>query len=239
MEGFLKTLNDNAGAFQVVFAALVTLATVVYAALTWILVAETRRMRRAQTDAKVVIGLEVRPQYVGFVDVCVRNEGVGPAYDVSFAVRPTVTGQGDASVVETIASLGFIARGIDYFSPNQEFRSFLTSVSDNYDVKMATSITVDVGYKTAAGEAIRDTYVLDFSMFHNITQLGKPDLYSIAKSLEKLQDDVHKISTGRSKPHVLTQDRNQYEDERRRDYEERIAARRDRDEKSEPDGGET
>ena len=47
----MKYLNENAGAVGVVSSGLVTLATLVYAVLTWRLVSETRRMRKAQTDA--------------------------------------------------------------------------------------------------------------------------------------------------------------------------------------------
>ncbi len=53
MEDILKFLNENAGAVNILFSGLVTLATLVYAILTWKLVAETQKMRRAQTDAKV------------------------------------------------------------------------------------------------------------------------------------------------------------------------------------------
>jgi hypothetical protein len=43
-------LNDNSGAFTVIFAFIVVIATVIYAVLTWRLISETRRLREAQTE---------------------------------------------------------------------------------------------------------------------------------------------------------------------------------------------
>ena len=42
MTELLELLNKNSGALTVLFTAVVTAATVVYAALTWILVKETK-----------------------------------------------------------------------------------------------------------------------------------------------------------------------------------------------------
>jgi len=41
----LEFLNENSGAFVVIFSAVVAIATIVYAILTWRLVSETRKMR--------------------------------------------------------------------------------------------------------------------------------------------------------------------------------------------------
>jgi len=240
MGDLVAGLNDNAGAIQVVFSALVTLATVVYALLTWVLVSETRRMRKAQTDAKVTVSVESRPQHFGFVDIVVRNEGVGPAYDVHFGVQPLAAGAGDQSLVDTISELGFIQKGVGYFSPNQEFRSFLASLRENHELKMETTITVDVSYRTAAGEEVKDRYDLDFSVFRNMVQLGKPDLYSIAQSVEKVQKDVHHLTTGWKRLEVITQDKAALREERRLDRLERIEARElERLSKQEAETGET
>jgi hypothetical protein len=56
------------------FSGIVALSTVVYAILTWSLVAETRRMRRAQSDARVGIELVENSWSLGLVDLVVRND---------------------------------------------------------------------------------------------------------------------------------------------------------------------
>lgn len=212
MEGILQALNDNAGALQVVFSGLVTLATGVYAVLTWKLVTETRRVRRAQTDAKVAVGLDCRPEYRSFVELFVRNEGVGPAYDVRFKVE-MLDAAGDDSVFNTIQSLGFVEKGLDYFSPGHEIRSFLTSVSDaeqEYEAKMSTRIRVRMSCRSGAGDQIEDTYILDFSVFKGLRPLGEPDLFSAATSLKSIAEDLRHITSGSSKPEVITQNKSEY-----------------------------
>jgi len=51
----LDLLNRNSGAFTVLFSAVVALATVVYAILTWRLVTETKEMREVQTEPKIFV----------------------------------------------------------------------------------------------------------------------------------------------------------------------------------------
>ena len=51
----LEFLNQNSGAFSVLFSGLVALATVVYVVLTWKLVSETKKMRKVQTEPKICV----------------------------------------------------------------------------------------------------------------------------------------------------------------------------------------
>lgn len=92
------------------------------------------RVHRTQTHAKVVIGLDSRPEYLNFIDLLIRNEDIGPVYDVRFEVVMAEVG-GDDSVLEAIQSVGFAVRGIECFSPGQEIRSFLTNMTDSFEAK--------------------------------------------------------------------------------------------------------
>ena len=226
----LQALNDNAGALQAVFAALVTLATIVYALLTWSLVRETRRMRRAQTDAKMVIGLDTREEQINLVDLFIRNEGVGPAHNVRFKVE-MVGSTGHPEILESIQSLGFINQGLEYFSPRQEIRSFLTSMIGDFEAKLATRVGVVIDYSTASGERVGDEYILDLSVFRGVNRLGTPDLHSIAESLKSLKTDVGHLSSGFRKLQVITQDKSDYH----REQEERWEAARERRRERESD----
>ena len=202
---FLKFLNENSGAIGVIFSGLVTIATLLYATLTWKLVNETKRMRRAQTDAKITVRADTRKEAISLIDFVVANEGVGPAYDITFVVNPLNPEKCDESITNKINSLGFINKGIEYLSPNQEIRTFLASMLKNFEKKIDTAVEIGVSYKTSSGEQIKDTYLLDMSIFKGMQQLGKPDLYSIAKSIENMQKDIHKLSTGFTKLKVITQ----------------------------------
>lgn len=54
----LNFLNQNSGAFTVLFSFLVTIATLAYTILTWKLVSETKKMREVQTEPKISIFMQ-------------------------------------------------------------------------------------------------------------------------------------------------------------------------------------
>lgn len=196
-------LNSNSGALNVVFAAIVTTATVVYSILTWKLVTETRRMRKAQTDARVSISLSVSEKWVNLIDLVVRNEGVGPAFDIKFAVNVFNREEFDKKLLQTIDKLGFLQKGIPYLSPGQEVHSFLTSMTDNYEKKREAVIEVIIVYRTSSGDTATERYILDFSIFEGLRRLGTPPLHSIAASLEKIEKNIGNLSSGFNRLKVI------------------------------------
>lgn len=210
MLDILKILNENAGAIGVIFSGLVTLATVVYAILTWKLVTETRRMRRAQTDAKVTVRIEPREETVHFIKFFISNEGIGPAYDVKFEIVPIPDKKIDQSIRDKISSLGYFKSGIEYLSPNQELSSFLTSMLEDFDSKINTSFNIKISYRNGSGERSEDVYLIDFSIFHGFSTIGKPSLYTIAQEIEKIQKDFHHIAAGFKALKVITQTKEEH-----------------------------
>lgn len=210
MEDILKFLNENSGAVNVVFSGLVTLATLVYAILTWKLVSETKKMRRAQTDAKVTVRVEPRKETIHFLKFIVANEGVGPAYGIKFKILPISSASIDPDIKKMIESLGYINKGIEYLSPNQEISTFLTSILENTDSKLKTAFNIQISYKNSSGEKAEDIYFIDFSIFEGFIQIGKPNLYAIAQEIEKIQKDFHNIATGFKELKVITQTKEDY-----------------------------
>ena len=69
----LEFLNQNAGALTVMFTAVVTLSTVVYAILTAALVKETGRMRQAQTEPKIEITLRPSDEWINLIRLHLKN----------------------------------------------------------------------------------------------------------------------------------------------------------------------
>lgn len=80
-------LNGNSGALTVIFTAVVTISTVVYACLTYVLVKETRLMRQVQTEPKIEITARSMEFAIHILRLHVRNIGLGPALNVKFKPR--------------------------------------------------------------------------------------------------------------------------------------------------------
>jgi len=196
MDDLLKFLNDNSGALSVIFTAVVTLATAVYAVLTWQLVSETRRMRKVQTEPKLEITLRSVDEAIHIQRLHVRNIGLGPALQISFTPKVLAGGDGGKALLEELTETNFFRTGISYLGPGEERYSHYTQMHENHDAKVASVLAFDVSYRSATNEIYSETLVIDMSERKGSYQLGKPHLYSIAQSLEKLQKDFGHVVGG-------------------------------------------
>lgn len=207
-------LSSNQELATLLFTGVVALSTLVYAFLTALLVFETRRLRRAQTDPKVTAFFEPIEEFVNFGHMYVENIGLGPAYDITFTLRPDGCVSGSEMLIADFSKTKFLERGVKYLGPGQKRRSGNTSFPDGYEKKIKAIVIVDISYRNATGREYQEECRLDFSELEGASQLGTPHLYSIAKSLEKMQKDLHHLSTGFCKPRVDIYDREDREAER-------------------------
>jgi hypothetical protein len=196
MSDFLATLNTNSGALTVVFSAVVTLATVVYALLTWKLVAETRLMREVQTEPKIEV-VPTSPEIAfHLLRLHIRNVGLGPALDLKFAFQVLSGNDAAKNLIEDFSKTNFLKTGLAYFGAGQERFSHFTEMNRDHDEKIAAVIAVDLSYRSVTGKKYKEIFVIDLSEYKGAYQLGRPYLYWIAKSLDKLQESVDLISSG-------------------------------------------
>lgn len=212
-------LNANAGAIGVIFSGLVTAATVVYAVLTWRLVTETRRSRKAQTNPSISVMIETNPVSFHALDLVVRNEGPGAAHNIHFEIEMEHPDTGDKQLLERIHKLGFVSDGVTYLAPRQELRSFLEMSFNNYDEKVATVLRVRTRYRTPDGSHESGSHLVDLSWLRNMSQLGTPPMQEMAKSLKALQKDINHLVTGWRKLKIITQDKADLE---REEHERRL-----------------
>ncbi len=192
----LEFINQNSGALTVIFTAVVTISTVVYAVLTAVLVAETRRMRQAQTEPKVEVVIKSREEWISLIHVYVRNIGLGPAYDIRFNITSEKGDEGAQALIEDFTKANFFKTGLTYLGPGQEQASDLSQMTEKYEQKIESVLVFDVRYRGATGKQYQEKFRLDFSEFKGRSQIGKPHLYAIAQHLEKIQNDFHHLATG-------------------------------------------
>lgn len=189
MAGVIHFLNANSGALNAVFSGVVALAAVVYALLTWRLVSETAKLRRAQTDAFVVVAAVPNQQAIGFLDLLVRNDGLGPAYEVKFSIEENTIPKQEGRM--SISDVGFIKQGLPSLPARQEFRTFLTDTFA--PEKLHAKVVIGVSYRTAAGQQKRHTYPLDCSLLENVMHLGTPFHQSVPKHLESIEKSLQRL----------------------------------------------
>lgn len=71
-----------------------------------------------------------------------------------------------------------------------------TELTNNHDKKISTVLAFEVEYTSGTGKIYRDKLLVDMSEYKGTERLGKPHLYAIALSLEKLQKDVDRLVGG-------------------------------------------
>ena len=167
---------------ELVFSAVVTLSTLVYAVLTWRLVRETSRLRKAQTEPKVSIQAQLSSRTShGGIEIAIRNEGQGPATNIVFEF------EGDETYFEnSISETHIIRNGIEYLGAGRDFIILIGYLSGNsFQRATADPWRFRVSYQNAVGDKKEDQYLIDFSQFKGFI-IGMPPLIQIAKAIEEL-----------------------------------------------------
>lgn len=188
-------LNQNAGVLSTVFSGIVMLATVVYAILTASLVTETRRMREAQTEPTMEVTASPREEYVNIMTLRVKNIGLGPAYNLRFKLRGESQTSGENDLIEDFSRSQFLSKGLRYLGPGQELQSGYTQMTKNFAEKIKARLIVEVTYSSATGKSYTDAIPIHFEEFEGYGTIGTPHLYSIAKSLEKIERNIDHLTT--------------------------------------------
>lgn len=188
----LTFLNNNSGAFSILFAAIVAISTAVYAVLTWKLVSETRKLREFQTEPNMSITLQPKEAYISFIDMVIENIGLGAAYDIYLKVDPDfVYEQG-----RSLSDKSYFKNGIKYLKPGQKIQFFLTSMLEDHENKIKTSLEIISTYKDRVGKEYESVFIIDFSELRGLTTLGTPPLHKIAEEISKIRQTLGHVSTG-------------------------------------------
>jgi len=184
-------LNTHNGAINLLFAGIVAISTLIYAILTWRLVDETKEMRKAQTDPSISVTIEPREEWISFIDMRIMNIGAGPAYNIKFKIEPDFE-----NFKGNFLSQMKLMQGINYLAQSQKIQFFLTTLTENFAEKIKTPFTIKVTYENKIGATFTENFVIDFSQFEGMAQLGEPPLHKIAKNIENIERDIGHLSTG-------------------------------------------
>lgn len=69
-------------------------------------------------------------------------------------------------------------------------------MTEGHDGKIEAVLAIDMAYESTTGVKHTEQATIDMSELKGEYQLGTPNLYSIAKSLEKMQGDFAHITSG-------------------------------------------
>lgn len=195
----LNFLNTNSGALTVLFTGVVTISIVVYSILTGKLVSETTKMRQVQTEPKIEITIKPFDFAINVVRLHVKNIGLGPAINVTFNLKIISGEQIAQTLVDEFAKANLLKIGLKYFGPGQERYSHYTELTQQYSEKIESVLIIETSYKSTTDVKYIEQSIIDMPELKGAYQLGTSNLYSMAKSLEKIQKDISHIVSGHKK----------------------------------------
>lgn len=208
---------DLGQVLMVVFTGVVALSTVVYAVLTWKLVAETRTMRESQTEPRVSIRVESDLTGDPGYELVIRNEGQGVARNVSFKF------EGDPSYFRNswlinkppaVDELPVIVDGLDYLEPKQTYRFPLGTVTqEEFGRAVGNPWIFHTRYESIQGKRKSDKYVIDFSQFLG-TVFENNYLRELTGHMKAVRKDLHRLTEGHARVQVVMQTREAFEQRR-------------------------
>jgi len=184
----LEFLNQNNGAFSVIFSAAVAFATIMYAILTWKLVSETKKMREVQTEPNISVFILPREEGINFLDMVIQNIGMGPAYNIKFKIEPDfeyITGS-------FLSQFGYFKNGLEYLAPSQKLQFFFTYVL-KIPKEKKNPFNIHVTYENINGKSYKNNYTIDISSLEGLLQLGEPAIQQLAKNIEEIKNILKKM----------------------------------------------
>lgn len=193
MIDFLSFLKKNSAAITVIFTAMVSFSTVIYAILTAILVSETKKLREAQTEPKIYISLDSFDFAIHLVRLKIKNIGLGPASNLTF--QPSVISGGTSAekLLQDFTGSNFFAVGLRHFGPSQRIYSTWTDTSQDIESKSNCVLSFKLKYKSVTGKKYSEEIIIDMSELIGQEDLGTPPMHSIAQSLDKMEKDIKSV----------------------------------------------
>lgn len=190
-----------------IFTGVVAVTTVIYMIITGWLALETRRMRKAQTEPKVSLQLELTDRAGhGGLQLAIRNEGMGSAQDIRFKFSGDPNYFVKSGVRKPITELPIIRDGMSYLAPGRNFTFVLGWLfGDDFRRAEERPWEFNITYKNSSGKQFKDTYTLDFSDFSELIIGGGDPLRKIEGHLDSLNKELRSLGSGAHKLQIITQ----------------------------------
>src|SRR5215213_10256430 len=204
----LGWLEANSGSIAGISSLILTVITACYAYLTWRLLTESQEMRLAAARPEVAIYIAPQEGAMSLIMLRLENVGRGPAYDLRLTTNIDFKPESRRTALRDI---GLFRKGLGYFAPGQRIEHFLVSLIGKLEELKKAPLEITAVYRDSVDKEYSRTFIIDFGEMENLTRIGKPPLHELADLTKEIQRDIHNITTGFSKPHILSEPAVDYE----------------------------
>ena len=186
-------MNNHAGTMSVLATSVLVYITNRQVRLT----KESLKLTKDQADTpRIVASLRNDRDAPTYLIACIENVGAGTAHNVEFQTNlPHL----EISPGIKIEDIGFINRGIHYFSSGQKYE---IHVNPNWEKAwtelMKTSLEIKITYSDSSGNSEKSVDAhLDFRAFVNVQKIESP-IVGISESAYEISKDTRSISASTS-----------------------------------------
>jgi hypothetical protein len=208
----LHFLNTNSGSIIAILTFVLAVSTGIYAYLTWRMVNETKRMREIQSEPNISIYFKSKEEYIGLIDLVIKNIGLGPAFNIDFKVNPDFKYTDNKNISE----LNLFKNGLNHLAPNQEIIFFLNSLPIILEQKLPLSFDITVNYENVMKKKFQNTYNIDLLEIMGLRRAGEPPLKKISDQLEKINNEIKKMFNFFPQLKVITYSKKEIDEENER-----------------------
>ena len=188
MDTWIDWANRNQGILTLSFSAVVMAATVTYAVLTWVLVRETTKLRKAETEPNIAIYVEPEEKSPAILDMVVRNFGSGAAYDLRFRFDPPEY-RHERIFIWDVA----VFNGLEYMAPATQHRLLFGSAIELLGDNEPQPFTVTVSYRGASGIQRSEPFTISVAHLHGMQVASESTERDVDKALKQIASDLRSV----------------------------------------------
>ncbi len=207
----ITSLNEIQGLLTIVLTTLLVL-------LNYKLAKETKHLREIESEPNIEVYLVPHNQSSSFINMTIKNSGRGIARNIKWTIRYDESNAQEKGI--TIGKMSLF-KVLHYLPGNEHFSFYFgSSIKLLKDPKMKP-IEIIVSYKNeTSSKSYTKSFTIDIEPWKGMTTIGTPPEYSIAKSMERIENSIqHAFPIGRP-PIFRIQAENEYQAERIREFDE-------------------
>jgi hypothetical protein len=190
--GPLQYIEHHLAVANLIFSAVVAASTLAYVFLTGGLVAETRRMRRLESEPFLDVYLVPNARAINILDVVIQNTGRAPIRNIRWSWRLPAELQrfriadADMPFAPRISALGV----------NQRIELPLLNMVGSQEIENLQPLIVEADYEGPSGRRKSDVFTLQADSFMYFIRLGERPEDTAAAALKELADRFSSIVGG-------------------------------------------
>lgn len=232
VEKEISLSQDNLSSWVSAFATVtIAILTIVLAKETWSLrliqLSQIEQIRKDSIKPSVSLYLKSNPAGISFIDIHVKNSGVGTAQNIRFAFK-NVSDKGLDEVYDNfrgkLNKLVILEKGISALGPGEHRSSFLLSFIEFHqkhgEKALDLNTEVEIAFEDIEGTPYQSKAYFNFAEYKGISGLGDEPAHEIASHLKKIKEEIGHFASGFRKIKVdvyTSEDR----EEERKIWEER------------------